>query len=1224
MGLKILQLSDIHIGHISKELYEKNSSNLSQIVSNEFFEVMKNDIKESIADIVNSLLNHNVDIVIVTGDIFDGLLFGSQYYKELIEVGVVFFNDLLEKLIEYKIISSEKCKCDRLILVPGNHEINRNCSGKKQSFFDRYNIFLKKLFENNIPSNYNRKYFSTFHIFEKEKVVLVGYNSACYKNGSDYGFISSEQFLEMKKNLYSIEKHEEYSIVAFLHHHFYLIEERYKDYVEKSTLRNSQAFLDQLSDFNLKLILHGHKHENSNHRINTTTRINKPDKLVTVLGCGTTDKKYGIFENQFNYIEVYETNSPYEVSYQEFKHRNSGYKAHERLYLPLTQQKNVIIRIEEELRECYELYKSYNKLKGIDSITLIDKIMPILDNSIGNMHTTAKAIHEDPLCLVFLLGSIHFRFNMRNSDNNLSSEIIAFININCKGIFVNNVTFDQLIKFITLKEFENIGKELNRLIKDCNYIERKYLRFAAIGIFITELFITLYRECDAFYSKIIKPKAKLRIDEKKINNHIEVNDIVFKCDEDKRALNILVRCTDANSHKVVTMILKEFEMYLSLLEREFAEVGFKVYYIRSEITKFNDNKVSQVESYGFEAFIPTLIPLLAGEKIYSTIETFSRELIQNSIDAINIRNKLDNSFHEHLITIINGNDEIGKYFMISDTGTGMSRYILERYFTTIGRSFYISGDFNKLNTNYNPISQFGIGFLSCFMVGKKIEVLTKYYEKSIEGIFESYYMDIPNFDGCFFIESTTKQSIGTSIKIYEDPETKKMDIHKIKEYILNNIVNPQYNIKIDNILLKRNNLVKKILEQTQKFGLMFQFPINKCYCNGQIDDKEIYIQNTYSKEIFYGCYFYVKDIELYDNNKQIQLLNAGIKIQDVPSYITDEIARSLRPELVLKFNILAVLESQHIELDVSRDTCLKIKELIEWDYLYKLFYSKLRNYFNQNEKSKKLPYYIYWLSQDKSFALNIKYGAKRSRMLFSNDKSFSESIAISLFSLLYPSRGRKKSMSRTSSLGACEKDSNKHKITNIILLSIYDCLCYIGKDKAKEYSEAVSKWLEKLKAIDYSKISNKELMRLATKVNSVVMTICVEVELKVLRDDIMPIWATDRTKSIMKKIDNSIQPLIEKVKHLVTEVIDSEKFLSEFYMILILQYVNKIEQEEKEMLIETNYKDRLKEIVVLHILFPILCSFFISVEDIERNIIIEFDMKLKDSVLLQEDNINND
>lgn len=58
-----------------------------------------------------------------------------------------------------------------------------------------------------------------------------------------------------------------------------------------------------------------------------------------------------------------------------------------------------------------------------------------------------------------------------------------------------------------------------------------------------------------------------------------------------------------------------------------------------------------LDNYNFEAYIPTLIPLLTGDNIYSSKSVFARELIQNSIDAISVREAKDKSEFSKEISI---------------------------------------------------------------------------------------------------------------------------------------------------------------------------------------------------------------------------------------------------------------------------------------------------------------------------------------------------------------------------------------------------------------------------------------------------------------------------------------------------------------------------------------------------------------------------------------------
>ncbi len=134
-----------------------------------------------------------------------------------------------------------------------------------------------------------------------------------------------------------------------------------------------------------------------------------------------------------------------------------------------------------------------------------------------------------------------------------------------------------------------------------------------------------------------------------------------------------------------------------------------------------------------------LLKLLAGENMYGDPAVFVRELLQNAIDAVRTREKLDKQLPngwKPQIQIRTWMDAEGfHWFRIEDNGIGMSEPIIREYFLKIGRSYYSSDDFYQekllaeIDPSYTPISRFGIGILSCFIGGDKIEVSTKRYHQ---------------------------------------------------------------------------------------------------------------------------------------------------------------------------------------------------------------------------------------------------------------------------------------------------------------------------------------------------------------------------------------------------------------------------------------------------------------------------------------------------------------
>lgn len=118
--------------------------------------------------------------------------------------------------------------------------------------------------------------------------------------------------------------------------------------------------------------------------------------------------------------------------------------------------------------------------------------------------------------------------------------------------------------------------------------------------------------------------------------------------------------------------------------------------------------------------------LFMGNRLYSDKRVFLRELIQNAVDACSMRKLADKAYVPAISIAFN--DDISR-ITIRDNGIGMDRQWLEKYFLSIGISFYQSDEVKTVNgdprIDIGFISQFGIGFLSSFLVAEKIVIKTR-------------------------------------------------------------------------------------------------------------------------------------------------------------------------------------------------------------------------------------------------------------------------------------------------------------------------------------------------------------------------------------------------------------------------------------------------------------------------------------------------------------------
>ena len=166
-----------------------------------------------------------------------------------------------------------------------------------------------------------------------------------------------------------------------------------------------------------------------------------------------------------------------------------------------------------------------------------------------------------------------------------------------------------------------------------------------------------------------------------------------------------------------------------------------------------------------------VIDLLMGTKLYGNTEIALRELIQNSIDACMVSAAMYKTWGQPYDPKIivsfyteNGEDCLEVY----DNGIGMNQEIIDKYYSKIGSSYYKSQDFYdlraKVNMNFAPISRFGIGVLSVFMVSDVLIVSTR-------RLIDRYEFDDPidisveGQDSIFYIKKGNRKEPGTTTKL---------------------------------------------------------------------------------------------------------------------------------------------------------------------------------------------------------------------------------------------------------------------------------------------------------------------------------------------------------------------------------------------------------------------------------------------------------------------------
>jgi len=110
-----------------------------------------------------------------------------------------------------------------------------------------------------------------------------------------------------------------------------------------------------------------------------------------------------------------------------------------------------------------------------------------------------------------------------------------------------------------------------------------------------------------------------------------------------------------------------------------------------------------------------------GENLYSTPDVALRELVQNAHDSCN-RRRIEHGPFEPRIDLVAKSGKL----TVTDNGSGLTHEEIINYLATVGAGY--TRLLKEAGKNDDLIGQFGLGFLSAYVVADKVEVVTTSYK----------------------------------------------------------------------------------------------------------------------------------------------------------------------------------------------------------------------------------------------------------------------------------------------------------------------------------------------------------------------------------------------------------------------------------------------------------------------------------------------------------------
>lgn len=172
--------------------------------------------------------------------------------------------------------------------------------------------------------------------------------------------------------------------------------------------------------------------------------------------------------------------------------------------------------------------------------------------------------------------------------------------------------------------------------------------------------------------------------------------------------------------------------------------------------------MDETAAHAFQVDLRGLVDLLS-HHLYSSPRVYLRELMQNAVDAITARQRLDPQAPAAIVITAGGRE-----LRIDDSGIGLTEDDVHQFLATIGRSSKRDEVAGVEVARKEFLGQFGIGLLACFVVADEIRVVTR---SAVDPAAQTVEWRA-TADGAYTVRTLpagTRQEVGTTVVLVPRP-----------------------------------------------------------------------------------------------------------------------------------------------------------------------------------------------------------------------------------------------------------------------------------------------------------------------------------------------------------------------------------------------------------------------------------------------------------------------
>jgi len=280
--------------------------------------------------------------------------------------------------------------------------------------------------------------------------------------------------------------------------------------------------------------------------------------------------------------------------------------------------------------------------------------------------------------------------------------------------------------------------------------------------------------------------------EEEFKKHLFISGI-GRPEKEKHKIQLFGIAWDPKGVKVMERVRDKIQKELNSVKVFLAQQGVVIDYVELKV----DTRGFINEPIEFVLDRKKIVELLIGSHLYSRNDCALRELLQNAVDTCRLRKVLEKD-HIPSIKFCFSKEKI----CFEDNGLGMNFGDAQKFLSRKGSSFYVSKEIQDLLRDrvFVPISKFGIGVLSCFLIASKVTIESKKRDCA------ACRFIIENLAEGWRYEEGGRRTEGTLTTLFLNDEGKGVDVEKA-------LIHYAKKIEIPITLVNEDTGESKILQQ---------------------------------------------------------------------------------------------------------------------------------------------------------------------------------------------------------------------------------------------------------------------------------------------------------------------------------------------------------------------------------------------------------------------------